>query len=79
MILLALLLIARPAAGSLPEGDTFVRGLIAAQRGHEEALARCTYDVSEVKEDLDASGGVTRRRTRELEVFVSRRTSCGKL
>jgi len=67
----ALLLAACPAAAApLPEGDAFVRGLIAGQRGLEEALSRYRYDVSEVKDDLDAQGGVARRRTRELEVFV---------
>jgi len=67
----ALLLSACPAAAApLPEGDVLVRGLVAAQRANEEALSRYTYDVSEVKDDLDAQGGVARRRTRELEVFV---------
>lgn len=68
MILAALLLSACPAA-PLPEGDAYVRALLDAQRGREEALSRYSYDVSEVVEDLDASGGVRKRRTRELEVY----------
>jgi hypothetical protein len=70
VILAALLLSACPAAAPLPEGDAYVRGLLDAQRGREEALSRYAYDVSEVKDDLDADSKVTRRRTRELEVFM---------
>ncbi len=69
MILSALLLSACSAA-PLPEGDAYVRGLVAAQRNREEALSHYTYDASEVKDDLDAASKVTRRRTRELEVFM---------
>jgi len=70
VVLFALLLNACPAAAPLPDGDTYVRGLVAAQRNREEALSRYAYDASEVKEDLDAGLKVTRRRTRELEVFM---------
>jgi hypothetical protein len=59
-----------PAAAPLPEGDAYVRGLLTAQSRHEEALSRYTYDMSEVLDDLDAAGRVSRRRTRELEVFM---------
>jgi hypothetical protein len=69
VILTALLLSACPAAAPLPEGDAYVRGLLDAQRGREEALSRYSYDVSEVVDDLDASGGVRKRRSRELEVY----------
>ena len=70
VILSALLLSACPAAAPLPEGNAYVRGLVDAQRNREEALSRYAYDVSEVKDDLDAGLTVTRRRTRELEVFM---------
>jgi hypothetical protein len=69
VILAALLLSACPAAAPLPEGDAYVRGLLDAQRDREEAVSRYSYDVSEVVEDLDTSGGVRKRRTRELEVY----------
>jgi hypothetical protein len=57
-------------AAPLPEGDAFVRGLLAAERRREEALSRYTYDVSEVREELDKGGRVRKRRTRDFEVFV---------
>jgi hypothetical protein len=60
MLLAALLLGACPEA-PLPGGVAFVRAMVSAERGHEAALARYTYDVHEVKDDLDASGQVTRR------------------
>jgi len=66
MLLAALLLGACPAA-PLPDGEAFVRALVSAERGHEASLARYAYDVHEVKDDLDASGKVTRRRTRDFE------------
>jgi len=69
VVLVALLLCACPGA-PLPEGEAFVRSLVSGQRGHEAALSRYAYDMREVKDDLDATGNVTRRRTRDLEVFV---------
>jgi hypothetical protein len=70
MLLGPLLLAACPVATPLPDGDALVRGVLGRQRGREQQLSRYTYDVSEVKEDLDAAGNVKRRRTRELEVVV---------
>jgi hypothetical protein len=71
-VTLALLLLSAScaAAAPLPEGDAFVRGLIAAHAGREDALSRYTYDVSEVVEDLDGAGEVKKRRTRDFEVFM---------
>jgi hypothetical protein len=71
---LAVLLLsaACPVAAPLPDGDTFVRGLLSAQRGREDALSRYTYDVSERREELDRSGRVRKRRTRDFEVFMVR-------
>ena len=69
---LALLLLyaACPAAAPLPEGDAFVRGLLSSQHRREEALSRYSYDVHELREELDRSGEVRKRRTRDFEVFV---------
>jgi len=69
---LALLLagaLAQAAAADLPEGNAFVRGLIGAQKRHEEALNRYTYDELEVREELDGKGAVKKRRSRLYEVF----------
>jgi hypothetical protein len=57
-------------AAPLPEGDVYVRGLLSSERRREEALSRYTYDVSEVREELDRDGRVRKRRTRDFEVFV---------
>lgn len=63
-VLLALL-----AGPPLPEGNAYVRGLVERQRAREEAVNRYTYDVSELREELDAQG---RRQSLEItryEVF----------
>jgi hypothetical protein len=65
--LLAALLAQEPAP--LPEGNALVRGLVHKQRKREEALNSYSYDVLEVRDELDKKGGVTRRRTRLFEVF----------
>jgi hypothetical protein len=57
-------------AAPLPEGDAYVRGLLSSERRREEALSRYTYDVSELREELDRAGRVRNRRTRDFEVFV---------
>jgi hypothetical protein len=73
LLLAPLVLGAACAAGPPPpEGDPFVRGLVSGQRRREEALSRYTYDVTEVREQLDGRGRVKRRRTRGFEVFYVR-------
>src|SRR5262245_60592178 len=59
--LLAALLLIRaagpppPAAESpLPEGNEYVRRLVAKQRHREEVLDRYTYDVLATRDELDA-------------------------
>lgn len=69
---LLLLLAACRVAAPLPEGDAFVRGLVSAQRHREAELSRYSYDVSEVRDELDGDGRVRKRRTRDFEVFVVR-------
>ena len=46
-----------------------MRGLVGAQRQREEAVSLYTYDVTEVRDDLDRDGGTRRRETRAYEVF----------
>ena len=53
----------------LPEGNAFVRGLVGAQRQREEAVSLYTYDVTEVRDELDRDGRARRRETRAYEVF----------
>ena len=66
----ALLLSVACAVGDpLPEGNAFVRGLAPAQRQREEVLSLYTYDVTEVREQLDREGRARRRETRFYEVF----------
>jgi hypothetical protein len=66
-LLLGLLLAAQEPP--LPEGNAFVRSLVGKQRQHEEHLDRYTYDVEDVREELDGRGRVTGRRTRLFQVF----------
>jgi hypothetical protein len=69
-LVVALLLgVSCAAAAPLPEGNAFVRGLVGAQRQREEAVSLYTYDVTEVREQLDRDGRVRRRETRAYEVF----------
>jgi hypothetical protein len=67
----AVLLLAAALAqtADLPEGNAFVRSLIGAQKRHEGALNRYTYDELEVREELDRKGAVKKRRSRLYEVF----------
>jgi hypothetical protein len=54
----------------LPEGNAYVRGLVAGQRRREEAINNYTYDVEEVtQESSTARGSVTKVETRRHEVF----------
>lgn len=58
------------AAAPLPDGNALVRGLAPAQRQREEVLSLYTYDVTEVREDLDRGGRARKRETRSYEVFL---------
>jgi hypothetical protein len=57
------------ALAPLPEGNAFLRGLVGAQRQREEAVSLYTYDVTEVREQLDRDGRMRRREARAYEVF----------
>jgi hypothetical protein len=61
------LLVLAPEA--LPDGNSYVRGLVARQKRHEEALNRYTYDVEQLFEELDAKGEVRSRKVQRFEVF----------
>jgi len=65
----AVLVAALLAAAPLPEGNGYVRGLVEGQRRREEAVNRYTYDVSEVKEELDDDGRPRSVETARYEVF----------
>jgi hypothetical protein len=67
----ALVLAAACTASAPPPADpnAFVRALVGAQRQREEALSRYTYDVAEVREELDREGRARRRESREYEVY----------
>ncbi len=69
MLLAATALASACTAGPLPDPNVYVRQLLTVQRRQEEALSRYTYDVTETREELDAQGRVSRRRTRAYAVF----------
>jgi hypothetical protein len=70
-MLLAALAAATTCAAAPPvaDADAYVRHLVGGQRRQEEALSRYTYDVREMREDVDGHGRVVRRRERVYEVF----------
>ncbi|MFN8092658.1 MAG: hypothetical protein U0599_10640 [Vicinamibacteria bacterium] len=74
MAFLAALLAAAcvPGAPAPADANAYVRALVSAQRVREEALSLYTYDVAEVREDLDAGGRAARRETKGFEVFFVR-------
>ena len=57
------------AADALPEGNAYVRGLVDGVRRREEAVNRYTYDVTEVREQLDDEGRRRGVETTRYEVF----------
>src|SRR5262245_10050251 len=65
---LVLCLLQAPAP-DLPDGNAFVRGLIGAQKRNEEALDRYTYDLLEIREELDGKGAVKKRHSLLSQVF----------
>jgi hypothetical protein len=54
---------------ALPEGNAYVRALVQKQRDREALLDTYTYDVSSVREELDAAGAVRSRRTQSFQTF----------
>lgn len=61
-----------PAEGTLPEGNAYVRQLVERHRERERTLDSFAYDVQELREELDGSGGVKKTRSRTYEVFFVR-------
>src|SRR6185503_17364878 len=53
----------------LPEGNAYVRGLLSATRLQDNAINDYTYDVEDVREDLDKNGKETSREARRYEVY----------
>jgi hypothetical protein len=62
-------LVALLAADPLPDGNAYVRGLVDGVRRREEAVNRYTYDVTEVREQLDDKGQRRGVETTRYEVF----------
>lgn len=77
-VLVAVLAAQAPAA-ELPEGNAFVRGLVGAQKRNEEAVNRYTYDLLDVREEIDGKGVVKKRSSRLQEVFHVRGRQVGRL
>jgi len=67
------------AEAPLPEGNAYVRGLVAGQRRREEVINKYTYDLEEVTQELDAAGGVSKVETKRYEVFHVRGRPVRKL
>lgn len=63
------LLVVLLAGDPLPEGNAYVRALVDNQRRREEAVNRYTYDVTEVREELDGEGRRQSLKTARYEVF----------
>jgi len=77
--LLLAVLAAQAPASDLPEGNAFVRGLVGAQKRNEEALNRYTYDLLDVREELDGRGATKKRHSRLQEVFHVKGRPVGRL
>lgn len=67
--LAAALLLLRAEEPPLPDGNAYVRGLVDKQRHREEVLDLYTYDVLEVRDELDAQGTIRESRARRYETF----------
>ncbi len=77
--LLLAVLAAQAPPPDLPEGNAFVRGLVGAQKRNEDALNRYTYDLLDVREDLDDKDRVKKRHSRLQEVFYVKGRQVGRL
>jgi hypothetical protein len=53
----------------LPEGNAYVRGVLSSARPQDAAINDYSYDLEEIRENLDKNGIATSRETRRLEVF----------
>jgi len=65
----AALALALAAQAPLPDGNEYVRLLVAGAKRREEALNHYTYDVEQLLEEVDAKGKVTSRKVRRYEIF----------
>jgi hypothetical protein len=54
---------------SLPEGNAYVRSLLAEQRKQDEAINDFTYDLEETRENLDKKGRVTSTASLRYQVY----------
>ncbi len=63
----------------MPDGNALVQELVGKQRHREDLLDSYTYDVVEIREELDAAGRAKSRRSRRFEVFYVRGRPVRKL
>jgi hypothetical protein len=56
----------------LPEGNAYVRQLVERHRDRERKLDSYSYDVLELREELDGGGRAKKGRSRKYEVFFVR-------
>jgi len=54
---------------ALPEGNAYVRGVLSGARPQDAAINDYSYDLEEIKENLDKAGVPTSRESRRLEVY----------
>jgi len=76
---LALALLGAAPEPPLPEGNAYVKTLVARHKLREEALDRYTYEVEQLVEELDGEGKVASRKLRRYEVFYVRGRPVRKL
>ena len=58
----------------LPEGNEYVRSILRNPRAQDTAINDYSYDLEEIREDLDKKGRTTERRTQRSQVyFVQKR------
>ena len=53
----------------LPEGNAYLRSLLSEQRQQDDAISDYTYDLLEVRENLDKNGVATSKSSLRYEVF----------
>ena len=55
--------------GPLPEGNAYVRSVLSGSRPQDGAINDYTYDLEDIKENLDKNGKATSRETKGYEVY----------
>lgn len=63
----------------LPEGNAYVRSLLSEQRQQDDAISDYTYDLEEVRENLDKHGLATSKTSLRYEVFYVKKRQIRRL